>query len=164
MKITIEVKEEGRTVCEHFGRKRHVCDAEIGRLTATGSNKVEAAAALKAEVLAATLAPLPRARVLRDGRAAVAYLSGATPDGVLGYSIQLFFPDGRTSGVLGADLHGVTLRSSPRDIDNALRVALDKYADAVNDALEPRADMSASEGLDRAVDFSAKGLDARGGS
>lgn len=136
MKITIEAKEEGRTVYEQFGRKRHVCDVEIGRLTATGPNKSEAAAALKAEVLAATLAPPPRARVLRDGRAVVAYLSGATPDGVLGYSIQLFFPDGRMSSGLGSDLHGVTLNSSPRDIETALRAALDKYADAINDALE----------------------------
>lgn len=135
MKITLEANEEARTVYDR-GRKRHVCDMRLGNIEATAPNKVEAATALRAELMSRTVAPRPMVRVLKDGRVAVAYLSGATPDGVLGWSVDLNRADGsRGGGGMGADLHGATLDSDPCAIESALRRAFDHYVDSINEAL-----------------------------
>lgn len=135
MKISIEVHEEGRTLYETHGRKRHVCEAKLGDIEVSGANKSEAAAAMKTALLTRALAPRPVARVLKDGRCAVAYLDGASEDGSLGYSIQLFYPDGRMSGGMGANLHGCSLTSSPREVADAVKRALDNYCADIDAAL-----------------------------
>lgn len=135
MKITIEAHAEGRTLYERFGRKRHVCEAKLGCLTATEPNKPAAAEALKAELLALTLAPRPIVRFLKDGRVAVATLAGATPDGVIGWGATLYGPDGRSYGGMGADLKGCSLSSTPAEVETALTRALDQYVASINEAV-----------------------------
>lgn len=136
MKITLEANEESRTVYAQGRSKRRVCDARLGTIEATAPNKEGVAAALRAELMARALAPRPMVRVLKDGRVAVAYLSGATPDGELGWSVDLSHADGsRGGGGLGADLRGVTLASDPCAIEAALRRAFDHYVESINEAL-----------------------------
>jgi hypothetical protein len=134
MKVSLEATEEARTVYSGLGRKRKVCDATIGGVTVTGTNKVEAAALLQTALLARTLAPAPIARLLKDGRMAVAYLDTSTDStGDLGWCCQMFHPDGRTSGSLGSDLNGCTVNSTPGDVERALRREFEKYTNGIDD-------------------------------
>lgn len=125
MKVSLEATEEARTVYGELGRKRKVCDATIGGVTVTGANKAEAAALLQTALLARTLAPAPIARLLKDGRMAVAYLDTRTDSkGALGWLCQTFHPDGRTSGSMISDLNGCTIKSTPDEVKWAIESAL----------------------------------------
>ena len=136
VKISLEANEEIRTVYEHFGRKRRVCDVKLGTLEVTAPTKESAAAAMRAALLARALSPRPMVRVLRDGRIAVARLDGATLDGVLGWSVDVYSADGRRGGCgMGADLRGADLSSDASVVEAALRSAFDHYVESINEAL-----------------------------
>ncbi len=134
MKVSLEATEEARTIYSGLGRKRKVCDATIGGVTVTGANKAEAATLLQTALLARTLAPAPMARLLKDGRMAVAYLD-TNPDskGDLGWCCQLYFADGRTSGSMGSDLKGCTVNSTPDDVARAIKHEFLKYVSGIDD-------------------------------
>lgn len=133
MKVSLEATEKSRTVYENFGRKRKVCDAAIGGLSVTADTKPKAAEALRMSLIACTLAPPPMARLLKDGRVAVAYLNSTTsPAGGLGWTCQLYHPDGRTSGSMGSDLEGCTVLSSAWEVASAIVHGLNKYADSID--------------------------------
>lgn len=134
MKVSLEATEEARTVYGGLGSKRKVCDATIGGVTVTGANKAEACALLRTALLARTLTPAPVARLLKDGRMAVAYLDTSTDSkGGLGWCCQTFHPDGRTSGSLSSDLNGCTVNSTPGDVERALRREFEKYTNSIDE-------------------------------
>jgi hypothetical protein len=132
MKISLEATEEARSIYGG-GRKRKVCDARLGSLLVTADTKPKAAEALRLSLIACTLAPPPMARLLKDGRMAVAYLdTGTSEAGGLGWTCQLFHPDGHTSGSMGSDLEGCTVLSSADDVARAIRRGLNRYADGID--------------------------------
>jgi len=134
MKVSLEATEEARTIYGLLGRKRKVCDATIGGVTVTGATKADATALLQTALLARTLAPAPIARLLKDGRLAVAYLDTSTDSkGALGWCCQMYYFDGRTSGSLGSDLNGCTVNSTPGDVERALRREFEKYTNGIDD-------------------------------
>lgn len=134
MKISIEANEETHTVYGNFGRRCKSCSATIGGIKVSAPTKQEAASLLKLAVRACTLNIPPRVRILKDGRVAVAYLD-THPNiaGALGWRCQMYHPDGRRGGSMGADLAGCSIDSAPHEVDAALSLAFAQHTDSIDD-------------------------------